>query len=315
MRTLILVVVLTSTVSAQSGDAASLAAARELYGAADYRGALDMLDGLAAANPAMPDRQSIDLYRTFCLVALDRTQEAEQTIAVMIARDPQFRPSEGEIPPRLRPLFNEKRKAILPAIIQSRYEQAKESFDRSDFKTAAEGFIEVLLLMSDSEIASQAKQPPLSSLRVLAIGFKDLALRAMAPQPTVAPVPLAPGALAQTPPAAESKAETPDPPKVAAPASPRIYGSEDADVVAPVIVQQDMPQFHRPITRDRIGVLVVIIDESGRVETATIPQPLDSFYDSMLLQSTKTWRYQPATRDGVAVKYRKLIQLTLPRQR
>jgi hypothetical protein len=74
----------------------------------------------------------------------------------MIARDPQFRPSDAEIPPRLRPLFSEKRKALLPAIIQSRYEQAKESFDKDDFKTAAEGFIDVLLLTSDSEIAAQA---------------------------------------------------------------------------------------------------------------------------------------------------------------
>jgi hypothetical protein len=233
----------------------------------------------------------------------------------MIARDPQFRPSDAEIPPRLRPLFSEKRKALLPAIIQSRYEQAKESFDKDDFKTAAEGFIDVLLLTSDSEIAAQAKQPPLSSVRVLAIGFKDLALRAMAPQPTAAPAPPAPAVLASPPPAPESKAETLDELKAAAPAIPRIYGSEDADVVAPVTVQQDMPQFHRPITKDRIGVLVVVVDETGRVETATVTQSLDSYYDVMLLQSVKTWKYQPATRDGVAVKYRKLIQLTLPRQR
>jgi hypothetical protein len=72
MRTLILVLVLTSAVSAQSGGPGpdSLAAARELYASADYRGALDMLDRLIATEPTVPDRPSIDLYRAFCFVAL-----------------------------------------------------------------------------------------------------------------------------------------------------------------------------------------------------------------------------------------------------
>jgi thioredoxin-like negative regulator of GroEL len=84
MRTLILVVVLTSAVYAQSEEPASVATARELYASADYRAALDMLDRLAAANPAPPVRQSIDLYRTFCLVALGDMEEANATIAAMI---------------------------------------------------------------------------------------------------------------------------------------------------------------------------------------------------------------------------------------
>jgi hypothetical protein len=143
---------------------------------------------------------------------------------------------------------------------------------------------------------------------------------APAPPPAAAPAlpPAAPAesaASASTSPTADAKPSTVEAPNVTAPNTPRIYGSDDAKVVVPVIVQQDMPQFHRPITQDKIGVLVVVIDEAGRVETATITQSLDPYYDSMLLQSTKTWKYQPATLDGVAVKYRKLIQLTLPRQR
>jgi hypothetical protein len=321
MRTLILVVALTSPVSAQSEAPASLATARELYASADYRGALDMLDGLAAGKPATPDHQSIDLYRTFCLIALGRTSEADETIAAMIARDPLFRPSDAEIPPRLRPLFSGKRKALLPGIIQSRYEQAKESFDRSDFNAALEGFTHVLMVISDPEIAFHVSQPPLASLRVLALGFKDLAVRAIESQAAPAPVPPpavttpAPAARASAPPAPESQAPALDAPKVAAPNTLKVYDSNDADVVAPVTVQQDLPQFHRRITQDRIGVLVVVIDETGRVETATVTQSIDSYYDTMLLQSTKTWRYQPATRNGAAVKYRKLVQLTLPRQR
>ena len=64
MRTLILVVVLTSSILAQSEPASSLGVARELYASADYRGALAMLDRLAAADPARRD-PSLDLYRVF----------------------------------------------------------------------------------------------------------------------------------------------------------------------------------------------------------------------------------------------------------
>jgi len=78
MRTLILVVVLASGVLAQSQSASSLDAARELYATADYRGALATLDRLAAADPTRPDRPAIDLYRAFCLIALERAGEARR---------------------------------------------------------------------------------------------------------------------------------------------------------------------------------------------------------------------------------------------
>ena len=231
-------------------------------------------------------------------------READETIAAMITRDPLFRPPDAEIPPRLRPRFSEQRKALLPAIIQSRYEQAKASFDRSDFTTAVVGFTNVLMAMSDVEIAAQASQPPLSDLRVLAIGFKDLALREMTPASAPEPAP----------PASQPTPKTSASSKVVPPKIPRIYDSNDADVVAPVTVTQDVPRFQRPVIVDRTGVLFIVIDETGAVESAIITEPLDRAYDRIVLDAAKTWRYQPATRNGAAVKYRKRIQLTLPRQ-
>jgi hypothetical protein len=58
----------------------------------------------------------------------------------------------------------------------------------------------------------------------------------------------------------------------------------------------------------------IVIDEKGREESAMVTEPLDRAYDQMLIAAAKTWAYQPATRAGIAVKYRKRIQLTLPRQ-
>ena len=63
MRMLIPVLVVTSAVYAQTEPPASVATARQLYASADYRAALDVLDHLAATNPATSERLSIDLYR------------------------------------------------------------------------------------------------------------------------------------------------------------------------------------------------------------------------------------------------------------
>src|SRR5262245_35269363 len=143
-QTLILATTLTTALLAQSEQSApavsestagqltpipdlqnSLAAARELYNSADYGAALVTLDRLVAANPSPQDRQTIDLYRMFCFVALGRTREAEEAITAMINRDPLYRPADSETPPRLRPMFSDKRRLLLPSIIQSKYKHAK----------------------------------------------------------------------------------------------------------------------------------------------------------------------------------------------
>ena len=103
-----------------------------------------------------------------------------------LVRDPLYHPADSEIPPRLRPMFSDKRKLMLPSIIQANYVRAKSAFDRSDYKSAAEGFTEMLIALSDPDVAGPASRPPLSDLHVLALGFNDLAVKAMTPQPVTA---------------------------------------------------------------------------------------------------------------------------------
>ena len=168
--TLAIILAALTTSSAQE----SLSDARQLYAAADYKGALTMLNTLLAASPSPQERQSIELYRTFCLVALGNTDEANKAIEAMVSRDPLYRPNMDDVPPRLRTVFSDARKKLLPALIQERYLIAKAAFDRGEMKMAADGFTQVLMALSDPDIAVVAKQSPLSDLRVLASGFKDI---------------------------------------------------------------------------------------------------------------------------------------------
>ena len=276
----------------------SLANARQLYASADYRSALTMLNTLLTATPSPQERQSIELYRTLCLVAIGNNDEANKSIEAMVSRDPLYRPNMDEVPPRLRTVFSDARKRLLPALIQERYVIAKTAFDRGDMKIASDGFTQVLLALADPDIAVAAKQPPLADLRVLASGFNDLTVRALTPPP----VPVVPMTV-----------QAPPPQVAAAPRQPVIYSQDDKNVMPPVMVRQDIPQYPGRVTFDRAGVLEVVIDINGAVESATMLEGVEALYNRLLLTAAKNWMYQPARLDGAPVKYRKRIQVTLSR--
>jgi TonB family protein len=277
----------------------TLANARQLYASADYKSALTMLNALLSASPSPQERQSIELYRTFCLVAIGNTDEANKAIEAMVSRDPLYRPNMDDVPPRLRTVFSDARKRLLPGLIQERYIIAKTAFDRSDYKIAAEGFTQVLIALSDPDIAAAAKQPPLADLRVLASGFSDLTMRALTPPPVpVVPIPV----------------QAPPPPVATAPLAPVIYTQDDKNVQPPVAVSQEIPPFTGKVPFDRVGVLEIVIDSSGGVESASMVQPSDALYDRRIIAATKSWIYRPARLDGAPVKYRRRIQFTLTRQ-
>jgi hypothetical protein len=63
----------------------------------------------------------------------------------------------------------------------------------------------------------------------------------------------------------------------------------------------------------RSGVIEVLVNESGRVEQATMRQSIVSVYDQMVLAAAVNWRYRQATLDGKPVKYRKMIQIKVER--
>jgi TonB family protein len=61
------------------------------------------------------------------------------------------------------------------------------------------------------------------------------------------------------------------------------------------------------------GVLEIVINAQGRVEAATVRQPVQPMYDTQMLSAVQNWRYQPATLNGQPVRYRKMIQINISR--
>ena len=270
----------------------TLTMARDLYASAAYDDALAVLNRLRSGDHTADDARAIEQYRAFCLLALGRTDEAERAIEAVVAAQPTYRPSESEISPRLRALFVDARRRMLPTIIQDRYGQAKAAYDRKEYAAAARGFKTTLEMMADPDLGPAANQPPISDLRVLAQGFQELSAKAAAPPPP--------------PPAAAAPPQAPITQAVA-----RIYSSEDVNVVPPLALRQVFPPFPARLVPPGQGVVEVVVDETGIVESAALRQAVNPQYDAIVLGAAKTWLYKPAMLDGVPVKYRKMIQIVL----
>lgn len=269
----------------------SLSTARDLYASAEYDNALTILERLSTRPSSNEDRQSIELYRALSLLAVGRRDDAERAIESIVVRDPLFRPGE-DLSPRTLAAFSEARKRVLPSVIQQEYAAAKGAFERKEFETSAGLFKRVVELLNDPAVGDVAQQPPLADLRTLAAGFHDLSVKAIPPPPP--PPPPAPVAA----------------PPVNLP--PRIYTAEERGIIPPQTIAQALPKYPGAVPpRGVSGVVEIVINEGGTVETASVVIPVNSSYDKMLMNAANKWQYVPASLNGKPVKFRKRIQVTV----
>jgi TonB family protein len=273
----------------------SLNAARDLYAAAEYEEALTLLNRMQPGAHEPDERRAIEQYRAYCLLALGRAADAEQAMAAMVTATPLYKPSGADVSPRVRSTFTEVRRRVLPSIIQEKYAAAKLAFDRKNFALAAAAFGEVVDAMADPDVADVVKQAPLADLRTLAVGFRDLSASAATPTPLAAH----PSGSAITMPIGRT--------------TMRIYAAQDVNVSPPVAVRQALPPFPATLAIARAGVLEIVIDQAGGVESVVMRESVNPRYDEQVLAAARSWRYKPATVQGVPVKYRKMLQVTVKR--
>jgi TonB family protein len=74
-----------------------------------------------------------------------------------------------------------------------------------------------------------------------------------------------------------------------------------------VAIVRTLPPWKPPnpvlATRAYQGHLRVVIDETGRVESATLLRSFLPQYETQLLDAARRWRFRPATKEGVPVKF------------
>ncbi len=280
-----------------SGAAPSdLAAAKALYASASYEEALARLSTIGSED----DEVQIEQYRALCLLALGRPEEATRALERLVVRRPLFTATEEDISPRLVELLHEVRKRLLPDAARTVYADARTAFDGGDYARAADGFKQLLAIVDDPD--TDETRATLADLKQLGEGFLKLATAAAAPAPTPTP-------------SASTPTPAPTPTAGPPPAADVTYSSEDADVTSPVPIDATMPVWaprDPAIARLEFrGILEVVVDENGRVFSAAIRKSIVPAYDAALLDAVKTWRFKPAMRQGVAVRYRRFTDVVL----
>lgn len=309
MNKRLLSVILTSLILAAGSAGAQagspLENAKALYDSASFDEALAVLDNLGRTQPET-DVEEVQRYRALCLLALNRTPEAQSAIEIVFSRNPMYKLSEGEAPPRMEAAFNEVRRRLLPKVTEQLYASAKLSFDRKEYPVAATQFENLLTFLEDADAKSL---PSLKEFRTLATGFHDLSASAapVAVAKTASPPASAPPVTAAGPvqPAANN-------PK--APNSSAVSEGPPGVLQPPVAVKQQMPPWSGPktaVSRAYNGKLRVIIDEQGNVEEARVVEPVNSIYDLLLVSAARTWKYEPARMDGKPVRYAKMIDIVI----
>jgi hypothetical protein len=88
--------------------------------------------------------------------------------------------------------------------------------------------------------------------------------------------------------------------------STRIYSGADPDVTPPIFIDASLPP---PLLSDvrELNTMEVVISERGLVERVRLVSKPRRMADMMLLSGAKTWKFEPASKDGVSVRYRLLL--------
>ena len=300
---------------------------RELYALASYEAALARLDRAGTSIDPGPAAQ----YRALCLLGLGRTHEVERVLEQLVLDVPAYAIPESEVPPRLAAMFRETRERALPAAARTRYTEAREAWDQQQLTQAIRGFRQVEMLLADDELV--ARVAGLRDLKMLSREFLALAeaaharaSAAPAAPPATAPPPAttaataveaagAPGGIGAAVPGAPAEAAVPAP--TAAVDQRPVYSQVDIDVVPPEEVSRRVPYWDRPgplALQEFRGRLEVLVDEGGAVEAVTLVESVHPQFDGTLIEAANRWRFRPATRAGVPVRYRKTFDIVLSRR-
>lgn len=275
-----------------------VAAVKALYASAAYEEALSR----ASTGSATGDGVELAEYQALCLFALGRSDDADRAFSQIVLQRPTFTLSENDFSPKTVSFFHGVRKKVLPAAAKALYARAKGDYDGHRFSDAEAEFHVLVGVLDDPDLAGQ--EDAVADLRMLGDGFLKLASEAAAEaaKPVPPPAPVAPPPVAQP-------APTP------APAAPTIYAASDHDVTPPVEIDRRLPEWKPTTLADRYatyrGVLELVIDEHGQVQSATMRQPVPAAYAEVLLAAAKTWHYKPAVRNGAPVSYRTFVPIVL----
>jgi TonB family protein len=299
MKSLVLVAALVAGPPLVTAQDDPLRTARDLYASAAYEEALAELARIDSGDRTPTMTRDSEAYRAFCLVALGRAAEAQKVAEALVRADPLL--SIDQFPdasPRIAAMFTDVRRRVLPQLVRDEFRTARAHVadNAADAKSRLLHVRELLRAAEQLGVVDEM----LADLQTLVDGFLDLANSSEAhdaPRQTNATgqaiSAVAPPVADARPPAADSNA---------------VATAGDAGITPPTAIYQPQPavppvlldlvrRLHRPATID------VVINERGTVDDVVVKQSVTAAYDVLLVATAKTWKYKPALKDGVPVRF------------
>jgi hypothetical protein len=176
-------------------------------------------------------------------------------------------------PGRLRPAGAQRSSLReVPQRAETEYRRARALFDQKDYAKAADGFQQVVKLLDNGELTA-----PLAELRSMASDYSVLSRATLS---TTAGGP--------------------------------VYSSGDEGVTEPVALRVYLPDPPSDTPPRRLGVLVIVVNGEGAVESVRLESPSNRYHDRFWVSVAKTWRFRPALKDGQPVRFLKRIAITEP---
>jgi hypothetical protein len=88
-----------------------------------------------------------------------------------------------------------------------------------------------------------------------------------------------------------------------------VYSAEFPNVVPPTAIRPQLPRaLPAGLAAANLSRIELMVERDGTVESVKLlPGSRPTVKDGMLLSAAKTWRFAPASKDGVPVRYRKTI--------
>ena len=286
---------------AQRADAQThLEAVERLYSSASYEEALAALDTSDVAADA--DQLASEEYRILCLLGLGELERAEATIAKLVLRHPDYRPNPARFSPSRQEQFNVTRRQVLRRLFEAAAAEATASSEAKDYDAAVVRFEALLELLKVA-----GNDPQFVDLRAYAAdSFRRAKAAALALVEAARPTPVAMNVVATN---GDGGAHV-----VAATATAgraRVYDVSSIDVVPPVALRPILPPMSPEGSHvtPNPGLFEILVDESGRVQSASVRRSVSAQYDALVLNESGKWRFKPATLKGQPVPFRKLVEI------
>jgi hypothetical protein len=228
---------------------------------------------LESANGSLPQSVNVEPVGTVSLVV--QFDDVAHAVDELVAD-----PTSRSVSPRAKDL----RRRVLSALVRERYADARTAFDNGQNRTAADQLRQMFALLDNPDLAANGESS-LADLRMLAGGgLLELVV----------------GEGAKSVDGGATSAS--------------MYSEGDAGISRPVPLYQGLPPWpstSRLSPWGSRGLVQVVIDEEGHVESAAMREPIQPFYDLLITAAAKNWRYQPALKDGRPVKYRNLTEVSI----